>query len=247
MENKNLLFRQLFEKESSTYTYLLADKGTKEAIIIDPVKETVERDHKLIEELGLSLKYILDTHVHADHVTASNDLRKLTKAQVIQGINTKVTCADKLVGEGEVIEFGQFSLKAIETPGHTNGCTSYYLEQEEMVFTGDTLLIRSCGRTDFQQGSSERLYESIQKLFSLPDTTLVMPAHNYIGLTISSIKEEMQFNEFANTSTPKEKFVEKLDNLQLSLPKKIHIAVPSNMVCGSEIIEGKAQDFVKKK
>lgn len=234
MKNEKLIFRQLFESESSTYTYLLADKETKEAVLIDPVKEMSERDITLLEELGLKLKYVLDTHVHADHVTASFDLREKTGAKIVEGKGTGVECADILLSDGETVEFGSFSIKAISTPGHTDGCTSYIIDG--MVFTGDTMLIRSCGRTDFQQGSPENLFWSVQKLLTLPDDTVVYPGHDYNGFTSSTIGEEKSYNKFASIRD-KDKFKEAMNARELPLPKKIHYAVLSNQICGEKVVE----------
>jgi len=163
----SLIFRPLFEKESSTYTYLLADSQTKEAVIIDAVSETKQRDIGLIEELGLDLKYIIETHVHADHITSSCPLKdRFSQAQIVLGSANSVTCADILIKDGESLAFGKYQIKALSTPGHTDGCMSYVIDDK--VFTGDALLIRSCGRCDFQGGSAKKLYNAIQYLFTLP-------------------------------------------------------------------------------
>lgn len=231
MHHKNLIFRQLFEKESSTYTYLLVDKTSKEGIIIDPVIETYERDLKLIKELDVNLKYILDTHIHADHVTSSSKLKASTGAEIVLGKSTGIKKADRLLDDGEEISFGSFSIKTFLTPGHTNGCTSYYLEG--MVFTGDALLIRGCGRTDFQEGSNATLYSSVhEKLFTLDNETIVYPGHNYAGIPCSSIGEEKQHNPRLGNGKTLEEFSEIMDNLNLAHPKKIDVAVPANMKCG---------------
>lgn len=227
----SLKMRQLFEKETSTHTYLLFDSGTQEGIIIDPVKETLERDLKLIDELEVKLLYVLETHVHADHITSADDIRQRTGVKVVYGSESGVECADVTLKEGETLKFGKFEVKALSTPGHTNGCTSYVIEN--MVFTGDVLFIRGCGRTDFQQGSSEKLYSSVHdKLFKLPDSTLVYPAHDYKGMWFSTIGEEKRFNPRLGGGKTLEEFVEIMDNLNLSNPKKIDIAVPANMKCG---------------
>ncbi|HAP91935.1 MAG TPA: Zn-dependent hydrolase, partial [Gammaproteobacteria bacterium] len=181
----SLFFRPLFEKESSTYTYLLADSDTKEAIIIDAVAETQQRDIGLIEELGLDLKYIIETHVHADHITSSCPLKqKFVNAQIVLGETNPVACADVLIKDGDNLQFGQYDITAMSTPGHTDGCMSFIVGDK--VFTGDALLIRSCGRCDFQGGSAEKLFDSISRLFTLPDETYVYPAHDYGGRTVSS-------------------------------------------------------------
>lgn len=229
--NTNLIFHQLFEKESSTYTYLIGDPSTKEAIIIDPVIEMVERDVKLIQELGLNLKYVLDTHVHADHVTGSGEIRNRTGAQVGVSSAYDMSCPDLHLEDGQEISFGSQTVKVIHTPGHTSGCLSYKIGN--MVFTGDALLIRGCGRTDFQEGSSEKLFHSVrEKIFSLPDDTVVFPAHDYKGFTHSSIGVEKRFNPRLKESLSKEDFVEIMASLKLPFPKKIQEAVPANLVCG---------------
>lgn len=231
----SLIFRPLFEKQSSTYTYLLADSNSKEAIIIDPVDETKQRDIGLIEELGLELKYIVETHIHADHITSSCPLKqKFENAKIVLGDTNPVACADILIKDGESLTFGQHSLQAMSTPGHTDGCMSYVVGDK--VFTGDALLIRSCGRCDFQGGSANKLFDSIQYLFTLPDATYVYPAHDYGGRTLSSIWEEKAFNEMIGGGVDKVEFIKRVDAMELSLPAKIHVAVPANQVCGSKII-----------
>lgn len=227
----SLIFRPLFEKESATYTYLLADSLTKEAVIIDPVDETKQRDIGLIEELGLSLKYILETHVHADHITSAFSLKQqFTQAKIVLGEANNVTCADVLIDHEEQLSFGEFTLTAMITPGHTDGCISFAMK--DRVFTGDALLIRSCGRCDFQGGSAEKLFDSIQRLFALPDETLIYPAHDYGGRTVSSILEEKAFNEMMGGGVDKTEFVRRVHAMELSMPAKMHIAVPANQVCG---------------
>ena len=235
----SLIFRPLFEKQSSTYTYLLADSQSKEAVIIDAVSETKQRDIGLIEELGLNLKYIIETHVHADHITSSCPLKdKFNQAQIVLGEDNSVACADVLIKDGENLQFGEFTLTALSTPGHTNGCMSFVVGDK--VFTGDALLIRSCGRCDFQGGSADKLFDSIQKIFTLPDETYVYPAHDYGGRTVSSIWEEKAFNEMIGGNVDKQEFVRRVDAMELSLPAKIHVAVPSNQVCGSRIVTSKS-------
>ena len=227
----SLIFRQWFESESSTYTYLLADSKTKEAIIIDPVQETLDRDLTLIKEMGLKIKYTVETHIHADHVTSANKIKEKTGAQMVLGSGTQLKTADILLKDQESISFGEFSLKAILTPGHTDGCTSYYIPG--YVFTGDALLIRGCGRTDFQQGSSKTLFHSVrEKLFSLPDETLVYPGHDYKGRTCSSIAEEKAHNPRLHLKISEAQFIEIMNNLNLDKPKKIDIAVPANLKHG---------------
>lgn len=233
MESATLFFRQLFDYDTWTYTYLIADPKTKEAALIDTVKEQVQRDLRLLNDLGLHLKFILETHVHADHITGADEIRHATGAKGVVGRHTNVSCADIRLDDGDQIQLGSFQIKALATPGHTNGCMSYLVE--DRIFTGDALLIRGTGRTDFQQGSPETLYESItQKLFSLPDETLVYPAHDYKGLTVSSIGEEKKFNPRVGGEKSKEEFIEIMTNLKLAMPKKIQFAVPANLACGSE-------------
>jgi len=227
----NLIMRQQFDYDTWTYTYLLVDTDSNEAVQIDSVKEQVERDLEIFENLDVKIKYLLETHVHADHITGVHDLREKTGAEVVYGAAAKVPCADINIADNATLQFGKYTIRALSTPGHTDGCTSYLIEN--MVFTGDTLLIRGCGRTDFQQGSSEALYENVHgKLFTLPDQTWVYPAHDYKGRSASSIGEEKKFNLRLRIGKTKEEFKEIMDNLNLAKPKKIDIAVPANMKCG---------------
>ncbi|XP_037532726.1 persulfide dioxygenase ETHE1, mitochondrial [Nematolebias whitei] len=232
---EGLLFRQLFEIESCTYTYLLADTGTREAVIIDPVLETIDRDLKIIKELGLDLKVAVNTHCHADHITSSGLMKKR-----LAGLKSAISkysgaAADIHFSEGDKITFGKHYLTVRGTPGHTDGCATLVLEDQSMAFTGDALLIRGCGRTDFQQGSATKLYESIHKqIFTLPDECLVYPAHDYLGQTVSTIGEERKFNP--RLTKTKEEFVKIMKNLNLRKPYKIDIAVPANLVCGLQEI-----------
>jgi sulfur dioxygenase len=227
-----LIFRQLFENTSLTYTYLLGDVNTREAVLIDPVLETAERDDQLVKDLGLKLKYVMNTHVHADHVTGTGKLKELNpKAQsVISAVSG--ARADILLSEFDFVEFGMWKLYALPTPGHTPGCLSYVLDDLTRVFTGDSLLIRGCGRTDFQGGSAEMLYTSVtEKLFKmLPDSCAVFPAHDYRGQTQSTIGEEKALNPRLTKS--KEEFVEIMANLNFPSPAQIGVAVPANMQCG---------------
>jgi len=222
--------RQLFDQDSGTYTYLLWDESTGEAAIIDSVREQFERDSHIIVELGLTLKYTLETHVHADHITASGLLREEFGATVVLHRNSESLCADRLVVDGDQVQLGEQVIEIIHTPGHTNTDITYKVD--EMLFTGDTLLIRGCGRTDFQSGSADTLYSSItEKLFTLDDSTIVYPGHDYIGRTVSSIGEEKRFNpRLANTS--REEFIAIMDGLVLDPPKRIKESVPGNLACG---------------
>ncbi|PIQ23412.1 Zn-dependent hydrolase [bacterium (Candidatus Blackallbacteria) CG17_big_fil_post_rev_8_21_14_2_50_48_46] len=227
-----MIFRQMFDAESWTYTYLIADEETREAALIDSVHEKSERDAKVLQELGLKLKYLLETHVHADHITGVTDLKQtFPGAQSVVSQYGGAPCADIQADDGYVLQLGKSEIKVISTPGHTDGCVSYLVDGK--VFTGDTLLIRGCGRTDFQQGDAGKLYDSVtQKLFSLPDETLVYPAHNYIGLEVSSIGEEKRLNpRLAKKS--REEFIEIMNNLKLPQPAKIMESVPANLKCGN--------------
>ncbi len=229
----DLIFHQFFESESSTYTYLLADRAGGESVLIDPVYETIDRDLNWVRELGLKLVYVLDTHVHADHVTGAGEIRRRTGAKTALSASAGVACADVSLRDGDELAFGRFRVRALETPGHTDGCMSFYCEGR--VFTGDALLIRGCGRTDFQQGSAERLYDSVhQKLFALPDETRVCPAHDYKGLTASTIGLEKEFNPRLGSGKTKGEFVRLMSELRLAQPKKIHEALPANMACGEK-------------
>ncbi len=228
-----MIFRQLFDRESSTYTYLLGDEATGEAVLIDPVLELVDRDVRLLAELGLSLKYTLDTHVHADHVTASGTLRERLGSRAVLSARGGAACASVPVAHGDVLEFGDVALEVRETPGHTDTCVSYYLPEQDMVFTGDTLLVRGCGRTDFQAGDAETLYDSVhEQLFTLPDHTAVYPGHDYRGRTVTTVGEEKTHNPRLGGGRSRAEFVEIMASLDLSLPKKIDVAVPANQKCG---------------
>jgi sulfur dioxygenase len=231
-----VIFRQLFDKETSTYTYLLADAQLGEALLIDPVYENVDRDQKLLGELGLTLKYVLDTHAHADHVTGAGALRERTGAKTGIAATAGVKCADLNLKEGDRISLGQLSLRVLATPGHTAACLSFY--DGERVFTGDSLCIRSAGRCDFQGGSSAVLFESIQeKLYRLPDDTLVYPGHDYQGFTVSSIAEEKKFNRRIRATTSVAEFSATMHALKLDPPKRIHVALPANLECGKPQIQ----------
>lgn len=224
-----MLFRQLWDNESSTYTYLLADERTGEAVLIDPVKDKAERDLGLVRELGLDLRYVLDTHVHADHVTAAGLLARRTGARSVAGLRG-AACAELHLAGGDEIRFGRHALRVLDTPGHTDDSVSYAIE--DRVFTGDALLVRGCGRTDFQNGNPRELYRSItETLFALPDQTLVYPGHDYRGFTVSTIGEEKRWNPRLAGKTEDE-FVALMQGLKLGLPAKIMEAVPANRACG---------------
>lgn len=230
---KPILFRQLFEQESSTYTYLLADLETNEAILIDPVLETVERDAKIINELGLNLKYMLNTHCHADHITGTWKLKQLfPQSQSMISINSGAV-ADIHFDDGDKVKFGNRFVTVLSTPGHTNGCCSFVLDDLSKVFTGDAVLIRGCGRTDFQQGNAGNLYDVIhKKIFTLPGQCQLLPAHDYKGFTSSTVHEERTLNP--RLTKTKDQFVDIMNNLNLPYPKKIDASLPANLKCGCQ-------------
>ncbi|KAI4320687.1 hypothetical protein MLD38_034141 [Melastoma candidum] len=245
--SSHLLFRQLFEKDSSTYTYLLADvtHPDKPAVLIDPVDKTVDRDLSVVRELGLKLVYAMNTHVHADHVTGTGLIK--TKVPDVKSVISRASGAkaDVLIEPGDKIAFGDLFLEARPTPGHTLGCVTYVTGDgpaqpyPRMAFTGDAVLIRGCGRTDFQGGSSEQLYESVHsQIFTLPKETLIYPAHDYKGFTVSTVGEEMLYNP--RLTKDMDKFKDIMANLNLPYPKMIDVAVPSNMVCGFQDATSKA-------
>ena len=228
-----LIFRQLFDERSSTYTYLLGDRETGDAVLIDPVFEQVNRDLALIHELCLSLKAVLDTHCHADHVTAAWLLKQRTDCDVAVGLGSGVSGANLYLTDGDRVCFGEYELKVLSTPGHTSGCTSYFLESHSKIFTGDTLLIRGCGRTDFQEGSAAELFRSVRdKIFTLPSHTEIYPAHDYRGLTATSVGEEQQHNPRLGGKISETDFVGYMNNLNLPYPKNIDFSVPANLFSG---------------
>ncbi len=225
-----MIFRQLFDSVSSTYTYLIASRAGAEALIIDPVLDKVDRYVQLLRELDLKLVKAVDTHVHADHITGLGALRDRTKCVTVMGEQSGVDVVSMRVGDGDCIDIEGIELKAIYTPGHTDDSYSFLLE--DRVFTGDTLLIRGTGRTDFQHGSSFAAYDSIfNKLLKLPDDTLVYPAHDYKGDTVSTIGEEKAFNPRLQVSSVEE-YAEIMDNLNLADPKMMDVAVPANLKIG---------------
>ncbi len=228
-----LVFRQLFDPSSSTYTYLLADGKSGAAVLIDPVFEQVRRDAALIGELGLQLLYTLETHVHADHVTGAWLLRQQTGCRIALSADSGAEGADRYLVPDDVIAFGAHNLQVRKTPGHTNGCLTYVLDDRSMAFTGDCLLIRGSGRTDFQQGDPHAMYRSVhQQIFTLPENCLLYPAHDYRGLTVTSVGEERHFNPRLGGETGEADFTGYMSNLRLAHPKKLDVAVPANLKCG---------------
>jgi glyoxylase-like metal-dependent hydrolase (beta-lactamase superfamily II) len=228
-----MIFRQLFDRESCTYTYLLGDEASGESVLIDPVIEHVTRDMQLVAELGLSLKYTLETHVHADHVTGSGTLRRCLGSRSVMCVTGGADCADILVNDGDQLAFGGEHIRVVTTPGHTNTCVSYHLPDHKMLFTGDTLFVRGCGRTDFQSGDSRTLYRSVhEKVFTLSDDTCIYPGHDYKGRTCTTVAEERDHNPRLGADRSEDEFVEIMSNLKLSPPAKLHIALPANRNCG---------------
>jgi len=226
-----MLFRQLFEPESSTYTYLLAARTGGEALLLDPVKEEVGKYLELIGELNLRLVFALDTHVHADHVTGLGALRTATSCATIMGAQSRAECVSRKVTDGELIKVDGLELRALYTPGHTDD--SYSFLAQDRVFTGDTLLIGSTGRTDFQSGDPRAQYRSLfGKLLQLPDETLVYPAHDYKGRTVSTIGHEKAHNPRLQLPSERE-YVSVMRGLKLSNPKLMDVAVPANLACGA--------------
>jgi sulfur dioxygenase len=228
-----LVFRQLFDPPSSTYTYLLADGKSGTAVVIDPVFEQVRRDAALIAELGLRLVYTLETHVHADHVTGAWLLRQQTGCRIALSADSGAEGADRYLVPDDVVAFGARNLQVRRTPGHTGGCLTYVLDDRSMAFTGDCLLIRGSGRTDFQQGDPHAMYRSVhQQIFPLPDECLLYPAHDYRGLTVTSVREERRYNPRLGGETGEADFTGHMKNLRLAHPKKLDVAVPANLKCG---------------
>lgn len=230
-----MIFNQLFEPTSSTYTYLIGCEDTGQCVLIDTVVDTAERDIDVVKKLGLNLAYTIDTHIHADHLTAAIKLKKLANSQIIYPHNCQLPCMDIGAQEGTAIKFGNIELHPIFTPGHTDHHYAYLIDNgcQQMIFTGDALLIEACGRTDFQSGDATTLYESIHnKIFSLQNDTLVYPGHDYSGRLVSSVLQEKQRNPRLGNNRPLKEFVEIMDNLDLPYPKKIDFAVPGNEDCG---------------
>jgi glyoxylase-like metal-dependent hydrolase (beta-lactamase superfamily II)/rhodanese-related sulfurtransferase len=228
-----MLFRQLFDAVSSTYTYLLADGRTREAVLIDPVFEQHARDAALVRELGLRLLFTLDTHCHADHVTGAWLMKAEAGSRIGLCAEYGAKNVDLPLSKGDVVRFGSQALSVRATPGHTAGCLSFVTEAKDMVFTGDALLVRGAGRTDFQQGDARRLFRSIRdELMTLPDECVVWPGHDYEGRTSSTIGEERRFNPRIGGGAREEDFVGYMENLGLPHPKQIAVALPANLRAG---------------
>lgn len=225
-----MFFRQLFEPVSCTYTYLLSDENLNEAIIIDPVIDKLDLYLQLLNEYGVKLAVALDTHTHADHITATGNLQKKTNCQIAMGEHSRAEFVTVHLKESEKLKLGNLSLETIYTPGHTDDSCCF--KMNDRIFTGDTLLIRGTGRTDFQNGDAKAQYDSLfNKVLKLPEGTLVYPAHDYKGMMVSTIGEEIHFNPRLQVKNVDE-YVEIMDNLNLAMPKMIDVAVPANLKCG---------------
>ena len=230
-----MIFRQLFESSSSTYTYLIGCEETGQTALIDPVLETVERDLNEIKALGLELSFTIDTHIHADHLTSARKLKALTNSQIAFPFVEKPSCADIGLTEGVEFKVGNVVLHPLFTPGHTSHHHAYLIDDgvNKMLFSGDALLIDACGRTDFQSGDAATLYDSIHnKFFSLPEDTLVYPGHDYTGRFVSTIAQEKKRNPRLGDNRSREEFVKIMNELDLPYPRKIDFAVPGNEICG---------------
>ena len=228
-----MIFRQLFDPETATYTYLLADADSHQALLIDPVLEQFDRDRKFLEELELKLCFTLETHVHADHVTSADRFRQALGSKVAFSSTAQVAAADLGLKHLETLSVGNVTVQALHTPGHTDGCVTYFCGQAGMAFTGDALLIRGCGRTDFQQGSAESLFESVRgTIFGLDDAIQLYPGHDYQGCMMTTVAEEKRFNRRLNEQITESEFVKIMQELNLPYPKRVDTAVPANLLCG---------------
>lgn len=232
-----MIFRQFIDLTSCTYTYLLASRTGGEALLIDPVKEHVAQYSMLLEQLDIQLVYAIDTHTHADHITALGALRDATDCITIMGEHSQASCVSQKVQDGEILKADNIHLQALYTPGHTNESFSFVLNPDEpqAVFTGDALLIRGSGRTDFQGGDAGHSWDSItEKLFTLPDDTILYPGHDYKGWTSSTIGEEKRHNPRLAGRTRTE-YITIMDALNLPHPKLMDIAIPANLDCGQTV------------
>jgi glyoxylase-like metal-dependent hydrolase (beta-lactamase superfamily II) len=227
-----MIFRQLFDPETATYTYLLADEKSREAVL----------DSTLLRELDLELVYTLETHVHADHVTAGGRLREALGSKVGVGAHASVENADRALGDGESVDFGACRLETRHTPGHTDGCVTFVCHEDGFALTGDALLVRGCGRTDFQQGDARTLFRSVRdRILSLPDETLLYPGHDYRGRTVTTVTEEKRFNPRLGLARSEAEFVEIMAGLKLAYPRRMDRAVPANLVSG--LLQPSARDL----
>lgn len=230
-----MIFKQLFEPDSATFTYLVACPITHEAALIDPVLETVHRDLQVVRDLSLKLAYTIETHIHADHLTGARKLKHLAGSKIVYPAMCETSCADIGLHEGDVFKIGHVELHPLFTPGHTSHHHTYLVDNgtQNMAFTGDALLIDACGRTDFQSGDAKALYRSLhEKLFILPDETLIYPAHDYEGRYISTIAQEKTRNPRLGSGISMDEFVNIMNNLNLPYPRKIDFSVPGNQACG---------------
>ena len=227
-----MLFRQLFDCESSTYTYLIAADFGREAVIIDPVKKNSNQYITLLKQLELRLVAALDTHLHADHITGLGELSKQLNCQSMMGVQSHANGVSARFKDKDILTFDGFKLQVMYTPGHTDD--SYCFVMPDRVFTGDTLFIRGTGRTDFQHGSPSQQYDSLfNRLLCLPEKTLVYPGHDYNGMTVSTIGEEIKFNPRLQVKS-REEYIELMNKLNLPKPKMMNVAVPVNQNCGRE-------------
>lgn len=234
-----MIFKQFFEPESSTYTYLLGCEDSRLAVLIDTVSRDVDKYLAVLQQHGLTLVYTLETHVHADHVTAAGALRERLGSKSVLYRDAGAQCGDVLVTDGVHLQVGTLDIEVRYTPGHTNGCVSYLLG--DRIFTGDALLIDGCGRTDFQQGNAGQLYDSIHtKIFSLPEDTLIYPGHDYHGKTVSTVGHEKRVNKRLGAEISRTEFINIMANLKLAYPKQIDVALPANQACGQTHIKQSA-------
>lgn len=223
----------MFEAKSCTYTYLLADPVSKEAILIDPVLETVQRDAQVIQDMGLKLVRAINTHCHADHITGTWELKKRFPYMRTMISEAAGAQADIIFNDGDKIPFGSRFLRVLATPGHTDGCCSFVQDNEHRVFTGDAVLVRGCGRTDFQGGDAGKLYDEVHRqIFSLPNSCAIYPAHDYKGFTSSTVEEERSLNPRLTKS--RDEFIKIMADLNLPYPKQIDVALPANLRCGCQ-------------
>jgi glyoxylase-like metal-dependent hydrolase (beta-lactamase superfamily II) len=230
-----MLFRQLFDPTTSTYTYLVADTQTSKAVLIDPVLEQVERDVALLEQLELNLRYCLETHVHADHITGAAQLRQRTGCASVVPQKAQVDCANQFIADRDRLQIGNVEIEAIATPGHTDSHLAYLINGTHLL-TGDALLIRGCGRTDFQSGDAGALFDAVtQRLFTLPDATWVYPGHDYRGHTVSTIGEEKRWNP-RFVGRDRQAFQQLMNHLNLPNPEKMAEAIPANQRCGAVLV-----------